>query len=205
MSIRTVRVRRYFTLASALAALALCASLGLEHAQSQTREIVIGALLPMTGGNAPNGAQKKTGYELAIEEVNAQGGIKSLGGAKLKLIIRDHEGKAALTVPHATATLSWKSLWQFHPALSSLIVDQAGAFRAAEPHPGSAALLFSPNGDDGVKGPRDKSRTRYQPTPGPTGPDRPDEEDQPCNSKRTPRPYRLPKRSPRPASRRTPP
>ena len=40
------------------------------------------------------------------------------------LVIRDQDGKAALTIPHATATLSWKSLWQFHPALSSLIVDQ---------------------------------------------------------------------------------
>ncbi|WP_244306322.1 YhdP family protein [Paraburkholderia lacunae] len=40
------------------------------------------------------------------------------------IVIRDHEGKAALTIPHATATVSWKSLWQFHPALSSLIVDQ---------------------------------------------------------------------------------
>ncbi|MFM0741314.1 AsmA-like C-terminal region-containing protein [Paraburkholderia xenovorans] len=40
------------------------------------------------------------------------------------LVIRDSDGKAALTIPHATATLSWKSLWQFHPALSSLIVDQ---------------------------------------------------------------------------------
>ncbi|MBK5125141.1 TIGR02099 family protein [Burkholderia sp. R-69980] len=40
------------------------------------------------------------------------------------IVIRDPEGKAALTIPHATAALSWKSLWQFHPALSSLIVDQ---------------------------------------------------------------------------------
>ncbi|WP_345812927.1 YhdP family protein [Paraburkholderia sp. PREW-6R] len=40
------------------------------------------------------------------------------------LVIRDHAGKPALTIPHATATLSWRSLWQLHPALSSLIVDQ---------------------------------------------------------------------------------
>ncbi|QQC62495.1 YhdP family protein [Paraburkholderia ginsengisoli] len=40
------------------------------------------------------------------------------------LVIRDHEGNAALTIPRATATVSWKSLWQFHPALSSLIVEQ---------------------------------------------------------------------------------
>jgi uncharacterized protein (TIGR02099 family) len=40
------------------------------------------------------------------------------------LVIRDHDGKAALTIPRATATVSWRSLWQFHPTLSSLIVDQ---------------------------------------------------------------------------------
>jgi uncharacterized protein (TIGR02099 family) len=40
------------------------------------------------------------------------------------LVIRDSDGKAALTIPRATATLSWRSLWQFHPALSSLIVEQ---------------------------------------------------------------------------------
>ncbi|NML30711.1 YhdP family phospholipid transporter [Paraburkholderia antibiotica] len=40
------------------------------------------------------------------------------------LVIRDHDGRPALTIPHATATVSWRSLWQFHPTLSSLIVDQ---------------------------------------------------------------------------------
>ncbi|WP_233800029.1 YhdP family protein [Paraburkholderia sp. HP33-1] len=40
------------------------------------------------------------------------------------LVIRDHDGQPALTIPHATATMSWRSLWLFHPALSSLIVDQ---------------------------------------------------------------------------------
>lgn len=56
-------------------------------------DVVLGAILPMTGGSAPSGLQMKGGYEIAVEEVNAQGGIKSLGGAKLKLVIRDHEGK----------------------------------------------------------------------------------------------------------------
>ncbi|XUW88928.1 YhdP family protein [Burkholderia sp. M6-3] len=40
------------------------------------------------------------------------------------LVIRDRDGKPALTIPHATASLSWRSLWQFYPTLSSLIVDQ---------------------------------------------------------------------------------
>jgi uncharacterized protein (TIGR02099 family) len=40
------------------------------------------------------------------------------------LTIRDRDGKLALTIPHATATVAWRSLWQFRPILSSLIVDQ---------------------------------------------------------------------------------
>jgi branched-chain amino acid transport system substrate-binding protein len=69
-------------------------------------EILIGALLPMTGGNAPNGAQKKTAYEIAVEEVNAQGGIKSMGGAKLRLIVRDHEGKPDVGARLADAVIN---------------------------------------------------------------------------------------------------
>ena len=40
------------------------------------------------------------------------------------LTIRGHDGKVALSVPHATAALSWMSLLRLSPALSSLIVDQ---------------------------------------------------------------------------------
>ena len=40
------------------------------------------------------------------------------------LMIRDREGKVGLNIPHATATVSWSSLWQLKPILSSLIVNQ---------------------------------------------------------------------------------
>jgi len=83
------------------------ASLGLQPAPAAAAtEVLIGALLPMTGGNAPNGAQKKTGYEIALDEVNAQGGIKSLGGARLKLVIRDHEGKPDIGARQADAVIN---------------------------------------------------------------------------------------------------
>ncbi|MGF6776430.1 YhdP family protein [Paraburkholderia sp. GAS334] len=38
--------------------------------------------------------------------------------------IRDSDGNTALTIPHATATLSWRSFLQFAPVLSTLIVDK---------------------------------------------------------------------------------
>ncbi|KWE60986.1 hypothetical protein WL76_02540 [Burkholderia ubonensis] len=40
------------------------------------------------------------------------------------LTIRGRDGRLALSVPHATAALSWWSLLRLSPALSSLIVDQ---------------------------------------------------------------------------------
>ncbi|PCE29201.1 YhdP family phospholipid transporter [Burkholderia ubonensis] len=40
------------------------------------------------------------------------------------LTIRGHDGRVALSVPHATAALSWMSMLRLKPALSSLIVDQ---------------------------------------------------------------------------------
>lgn len=40
------------------------------------------------------------------------------------LTIRGRDGQVALSVPHATAALSWMSLLRLSPALSSLIVDE---------------------------------------------------------------------------------
>ncbi|GAB7526048.1 YhdP family protein [Paraburkholderia sp. 2C] len=40
------------------------------------------------------------------------------------LTIRDRDGHVALSIPHATATVSWSTLWKLQPILSSLIVDQ---------------------------------------------------------------------------------
>ncbi|CAN7226034.1 TIGR02099 family protein [Trinickia sp. LjRoot230] len=40
------------------------------------------------------------------------------------LTIRDRDGNIALSVPHATATLSWRSLMHGKPTLASLVVDR---------------------------------------------------------------------------------
>ncbi len=44
---------------------------------------------PMSGAGADQGAMMRAGVELAISDINAAGGIKSLGGAKLELLIAD--------------------------------------------------------------------------------------------------------------------
>ena len=48
------------------------------------------------------------------------------------LTIRDRHGNIALNVPHATATVSWRSLVTFEPLLSSMLVDKPDVLIARE-------------------------------------------------------------------------
>lgn len=57
------------------------------------KEILIAAIEPLSGESALTGQNDSRGYQMAVDEINAAGGIKSMGGAKLKLIIADHQGK----------------------------------------------------------------------------------------------------------------
>jgi len=61
--------------------------------------IKIGAVVPLTGRYGSGGAQVRAGYELAVEAINASGGI-SVGGKKLSLDLRvlDDESDATKTV-----------------------------------------------------------------------------------------------------------
>ncbi|MBN1225705.1 MAG: ABC transporter substrate-binding protein [Deltaproteobacteria bacterium] len=61
-------------------------------------DILIGHIHPLSGALAYLGNQLKNGTEMAVNEINEAGGIKSLGGAKLKLIDADSEGKPDLSI-----------------------------------------------------------------------------------------------------------
>jgi branched-chain amino acid transport system substrate-binding protein len=56
--------------------------------------IRVGALLPLTGDLAKGGAECLAGMRLAVEEVNAGGGIHSLGGLELRIAQADTKGDA---------------------------------------------------------------------------------------------------------------
>lgn len=60
---------------------------------AKVSEVRIGLVMPLTGSVASVGLQGKAGAEVAIEEINGKGGIKSLGGAKLTLVAADSQGK----------------------------------------------------------------------------------------------------------------
>jgi branched-chain amino acid transport system substrate-binding protein len=56
---------------------------------AQQKEVEIAVVEALTGPWAANGGNVVKGAEMAAEEINAAGGIKALGGAKIKLIIAD--------------------------------------------------------------------------------------------------------------------
>lgn len=80
------------TIAIAAVAFAACLATLLgpaQDAQAQQKTVKIALIGPMSGPWARQGYLMKLGGEMAVEEVNAAGGIKALGGAKLELIIAD--------------------------------------------------------------------------------------------------------------------
>lgn len=71
--------------------LPVIAALGLgTPAQSQhPAEVKVGLLVPLSGIYARPGQVMRMGAEMAIDHINAQGGIKAMGGAKMKLVVLD--------------------------------------------------------------------------------------------------------------------
>lgn len=89
--------------------LCVLAAIALLHggAVQAADPVKIGVIYPLTGGAAAEGRELRAGAELAAEIVNGvydkismdmakTQGIKSLGGAKLELIFKDHEGNPTL-------------------------------------------------------------------------------------------------------------
>jgi len=113
-------------LLSVVLAVALSAP-GPAPAQSKV-PVKIGLAAAVSGGSAASGEAIKRGLQIAIDEINAKGGV--LGGRKLELVIRDDEGnpQKGITIArelverekvaavfgglHTTVALAQVSVWQ---------------------------------------------------------------------------------------------
>jgi len=91
---RTVKL----CVAVAVAVLVLGTGAGLQAAEEVVR---IGNIIPLSGPSASVGQQGRNAREMAVEEINAAGGIKSLGGAKLEMLYADSESKPEKGVAEA--------------------------------------------------------------------------------------------------------
>lgn len=76
----------------------------------RVEEIEVGVIEGFSGFLAKTADWNKKAYEMAKDEINRAGGIKALGGAKLKLIYRDSEGKASVGMAAAEKLCNEKVL-----------------------------------------------------------------------------------------------
>ena len=79
--------------AAAIAAIAAPAIL-----RAQAKTVKVGIIHPVTGGVSYSGTQSRAGALMAVEDVNARGGIKSLGGATIEGLISDAQSKVDVAV-----------------------------------------------------------------------------------------------------------
>src|SRR6476659_7013766 len=87
MQIRSLSRRSAVIAASAVALAAICSAP--VAVQAQQKNVKIAVIVPLSGPWARQGTLVKSGAETAVNEINAAGGIKALGGAKLELVAID--------------------------------------------------------------------------------------------------------------------
>ncbi len=81
----------------------------------------IGALYPTTGSMAQIGVGCVAAAKLAVEMVNEAGGIKSLGGAKLNLIISDVQSDTTVTRTETDRLITGNKLSAIHGCFASAL------------------------------------------------------------------------------------
>ena len=86
--------RKFIKHTAALSAAAATGTLGFPAiVRGQSGPLKVGVLHPVTGALAYSGQHCRLGAQIAIDDINKTGGIKSLGGAKIEAIYGDAQSK----------------------------------------------------------------------------------------------------------------
>jgi len=96
--------RSFVTGAGAAAGLSAAGFPAVLRAQPPT--VKIGVIHPVTGPLAEPGQACRAGAQMGAEEINAAGGIKALGGARLELLLGDTQSKPDVARPEAERLVS---------------------------------------------------------------------------------------------------
>ena len=90
--------------------------------------VKFGALLALSGPLASAGREIKDGIELAVADVNARGGIKSLGGAKIEVVFGDSQAKPDVATSETERLVNREqvlAIMDMFPSVATLAATQA--------------------------------------------------------------------------------
>ena len=122
--------------------LALLATLPFGRAASAADEVVIGVLYPLSGPVAQVGIDAVAALETAVEIINEQSdlnlplakgkGLPNLGGAKIRLVVADHQGKPDIGQGEAERMITQEGVHALYGAYYSSVT--AAGSQVAERH-----------------------------------------------------------------------
>jgi branched-chain amino acid transport system substrate-binding protein len=130
--------------------------------RAQPKSIKIGAISPVTGPLAEVGQLMRLGAQIASDEINAAGGIKSMGGVRLELLVGDTETKAEVARTVAERLINEGTVMltgAFHSGHTMAIVPVAQQRRVPFIVDISAADAITRNVAQSVK--EGKQKTQY--------------------------------------------
>lgn len=87
--------------------------------------VSIGCVLPLSGGSASVGNQIKAGTQIAVDQINREGGIKSMGGAKLAVLFGDSQSKADIGVTETERLITRENVAALCGAFNSAVTFPA--------------------------------------------------------------------------------
>ena len=93
--------RRKFGLGTLGLAGASVAAPFVHGAAAQTKSVRIGMIQPMSGSYAAYAQEGQPAFQYVIDKINAAGGVKSLGGAKIEVLLADDTSQPARTAAEA--------------------------------------------------------------------------------------------------------
>jgi ABC-type branched-subunit amino acid transport system substrate-binding protein len=115
-----------------LSAAALLALAGMSPvvAQGADKTVKIGLIEPMSGNLSSYGQEEEPAFRRVIDDYNAKGGVRSLGGAKIEIVVADDSSQPARTAIEARrlvgegAVILAGSLLTPHMAAMSPVLDE---------------------------------------------------------------------------------
>src|SRR5215510_7061637 len=101
------------------AAVLITAPFVMRSGFAQSPAVNIGIVVPLSGANAQFGINCRNGIELVADGINAAGGIKALGGAKINLVVSDATSNPATASAAAQRLITQNELTAILGAFAS--------------------------------------------------------------------------------------
>ena len=122
--------RRFFNLVAFAGVVALAGAGGIVAAQAQQKAVKLGITLPLTGADADDAGKIQHGFQIAIDEANAKGGV---GGYKIEVVTYDSGTATAGQYDPAQAATNTKKLISDPMIVANLGPEMSGEGKAMTP------------------------------------------------------------------------